>query len=142
MSQRLPPTVRRYPRGCPLGRWAGATRAALITILSAAQQCGKARLSSLKLAADDDEARAFCHIPETAFTGPVSERNRTATSYPGSVRTRFSNGKPQTHCYAALRLYCAIIHGEATSRVGADSDRYSFTIKGLHFADLTGPPLS
>ena len=67
---------------------------------------------------------------------------------PGSVRTQFSNGKPQTDCYAALRLYCAIIHycatihGEATSRLGADLDRYSFTIVGLHFADLTGPPLS
>ena len=49
MSQKFPPTVRRHPRKCPLGRWAGATCSALITILSTAQQPGKASLSSLKL---------------------------------------------------------------------------------------------
>ena len=41
-------------------------------------------------------------MPETGFTGPVSELNRTTGSYPGSVRTRFSNRKPQTHAYAPL----------------------------------------
>jgi hypothetical protein len=39
---------------------------------------------------------------ETGFTGPVSELNRTTGSYPGSVRTRFSNRKPQSHAYAPL----------------------------------------
>jgi len=32
----------------------------------------------------------------------VSELNRTTGSYPGSVRTRFSNRKPQSHAYAPL----------------------------------------
>ena len=41
-------------------------------------------------------------MPEMGFTGPVSELNRTTGSYPGSVRTRFSNRKPQTHAYAPL----------------------------------------
>jgi cytochrome c peroxidase len=49
-----------------------------------------------------NEACAFCHMPETGFTGPVSELNKTTGSYPGSVRTRFSNRKPQTHSYAPL----------------------------------------
>jgi hypothetical protein len=35
-------------------------------------------------------------MPETGFTGPVSELNRTTGSYPGSVRTRFSNRKPRS----------------------------------------------
>jgi cytochrome c peroxidase len=41
-------------------------------------------------------------MPETGFTGPVSELNRTTGSYPGSVRTRFSERKPQSHAYAPL----------------------------------------
>ena len=41
-------------------------------------------------------------MPETGFTGPVSELNRTTGSHPGSVRTRFSNRKPQWHAYAPL----------------------------------------
>jgi cytochrome c peroxidase len=49
-----------------------------------------------------NEACAFCHMPETGFTGPISELNRTTGSYPGSVRTRFSDRKPQSHAYAPL----------------------------------------
>jgi cytochrome c peroxidase len=41
-------------------------------------------------------------MPETGFTGPISELNRTTGSYPGSVRTRFSDRKPQSHAYAPL----------------------------------------
>jgi len=49
-----------------------------------------------------NEACMFCHMPEAGFTGPVSELNRTTGAYPGSVRTRFSDRKPQTHTYAPL----------------------------------------
>jgi len=38
-------------------------------------------------------------MPETGFTGPVSE---LTGAYPGSVRTRYSERKPQTHAYAPL----------------------------------------
>jgi hypothetical protein len=48
------------------------------------------------------EACAFCHTPETGFTGPVSQLNQTTGAYPGSVRTRFSDRKPQTHSSAPL----------------------------------------
>jgi cytochrome c peroxidase len=61
---------------------------------------GKAMLYDKNLSVNRNEACAFCHMPETGFTGPVSELNRTTGSYPGSVRTRFSNRKPQTHAYA------------------------------------------
>jgi cytochrome c peroxidase len=63
---------------------------------------GKAMLYDKNLSVNRDEACAFCHMPETGFTGPVSELNRTTGSYPGSVRTRFSNRKPQSHAYAPL----------------------------------------
>ncbi len=63
---------------------------------------GKLMLYDKQLSVDRNEACAFCHMPETGFTGPVSELNRTTGAYPGSVRTRFSDRKPQTHAYAPL----------------------------------------
>jgi cytochrome c peroxidase len=63
---------------------------------------GKAMLYDKQLSVNRNEACAFCHMPETGFTGPVSALNETTGSYPGSVRTRFSNRVPQTHSYAAL----------------------------------------
>src|SRR5271169_1868879 len=63
---------------------------------------GKAMLYDKKLSVNRNEACAFCHMPETGFTGPISELNRTTGSYPGSVRTRYSERKPQTHAYAPL----------------------------------------
>jgi cytochrome c peroxidase len=63
---------------------------------------GKALLYDKELSVDRNEACSFCHMPETGFTGPVSALNRTTGSYPGSLRTRFSERKPQTHSYAPL----------------------------------------
>jgi cytochrome c peroxidase len=63
---------------------------------------GKAILYDKELSVNRNEACTFCHMPETGFTGPVSELNRTTGSYPGSVRTRYSERKPQTHSYAPL----------------------------------------
>src|SRR4030088_76700 len=63
---------------------------------------GKVMLYDTDLSVSRNEACAFCHMPETGFTGPVSELNRTTAAYPGSVRTRFSDRKPQTHAYAPL----------------------------------------
>src|SRR6202048_746329 len=63
---------------------------------------GKLMLYDKQLSVNRNESCAFCHMPETGFTGPVSELNRTTGAYPGSVRTRFSNRKPQSHAYAPL----------------------------------------
>ena len=63
---------------------------------------GKLMLFDKEHSVNRNEACAFCHMPETGFTGPISELNRTTGSYPGSVRTRFSERKPQTHTYAPL----------------------------------------
>src|SRR6201993_3637566 len=63
---------------------------------------GKLMLFDKELSVNRNEACAFCHTPETGFTGPISELNRTTGSSPGSVRTRFSERKPQTHTYAPL----------------------------------------
>src|SRR5215469_15535311 len=63
---------------------------------------GKLMLYDKQLSVNRNEACSFCHMPEPGFTGPVSELNRTTGAYPGSVRTRFSNRKPQSHAYAPL----------------------------------------
>jgi cytochrome c peroxidase len=63
---------------------------------------GKAMLYDKQLSVYRNEACAFCHMPEMGFTGPVSGLNSTTGSYPGSVRTRYSERKPQTHAYAPL----------------------------------------
>src|SRR5216683_2370354 len=63
---------------------------------------GKLMLYDKELSVNRNEACAFCHMPEAGFTGPVSELNRTTGAYPGSVRTRFSERKPQSHAYAPL----------------------------------------
>ena len=63
---------------------------------------GKLLLYDKQLSVNRNEACTFCHMPEAGFTGPVSELNRTTGSYPGSVRTRFGNRKPQSHAYAPL----------------------------------------
>src|SRR5882757_4810797 len=47
---------------------------------------GKLMLYDNDLSVNRTEACAFCHVPETGFTGPVSELNRTTGGYPGSVR--------------------------------------------------------
>ena len=58
---------------------------------------GKLMLYDKNLSVNRNEACAFCHMPATGFTGPVSELNRTTGAYPGSVRARFSDRKPQSH---------------------------------------------
>ena len=63
---------------------------------------GKVIMYDKELSVNRNEACAFCHMPEAGFTGPVSGLNRTTGSYPGSVRTRYSERKPQTHSYAPL----------------------------------------
>jgi cytochrome c peroxidase len=63
---------------------------------------GKSLLYDKNLSVNRNEACTFCHMPETGFSGPISELNRTTGSYPGSVRTRFSERRPQSHTYAPL----------------------------------------
>jgi cytochrome c peroxidase len=68
---------------------------------------GKLLLFDKNLSVNRNEACAFCHMPETGFTGPISQLNATAGAYPGSVRWRYSNRKPMTHTYAA---YSPVLH--------------------------------
>jgi cytochrome c peroxidase len=71
---------------------------------------GKLLFYDRSLSVRRNEACAFCHMPETGFTGPVSALNATTSSYPGSIRTRFSGRTPQTHTYAS---FAPVLHYNA-----------------------------
>jgi cytochrome c peroxidase len=68
---------------------------------------GKLIFYDQQLSVNRNESCSFCHMPETGFTGPVSALNQTTVAYPGSVRTRFSARKPQSHTYAS---YSPVLH--------------------------------
>ncbi len=71
---------------------------------------GKLLLFDKHLSVNQNEACSFCHTPETGFTGPVQSLNLTTVSYPGSVRARFSNRKPQSYMYAP---FAPVLHYNA-----------------------------
>jgi cytochrome c peroxidase len=71
---------------------------------------GKLIFYDQQLSVRRNESCAFCHMPETGFTGPVSALNQTTVSYPGSVRTRFGDRNPQNHSYAS---YAPVLHYNA-----------------------------
>jgi cytochrome c peroxidase len=72
---------------------------------------GKLLIFDKHLSVNQNEACSFCHTPETGFTGPIQSLNETTVSYPGSVRTRFSNRKPQSYMYAP---FAPVLHYNAT----------------------------
>jgi len=63
---------------------------------------GKLLLFDKTLSVNRNEACAFCHMPETGWTGPAAALNARTAAYPGSVRTRFQQRKPQSYGYATL----------------------------------------
>jgi cytochrome c peroxidase len=73
-----------------------------VNVTQQVELLGKAMMYDKQLSVNRNEACAFCHMPEAGFAGPVSALNATTGAYPGSVRTRFSNRKPQSHAYAVL----------------------------------------
>ncbi|MGB2634989.1 MAG: cytochrome c peroxidase [Candidatus Acidiferrum sp.] len=63
---------------------------------------GKLLLFDKHLSVNQNEACSFCHTPETGFTGPIESLNLGTVAYPGSVRYRFSQRKPQSYMYATF----------------------------------------
>ena len=71
---------------------------------------GKLMLFDKHLSVNQNEACSFCHTPETGFTGPIQSLNLSTVSYPGSVRARFSQRKPQSYMYAT---FAPVLHYNA-----------------------------
>jgi cytochrome c peroxidase len=105
---------------------------------------GKLILYDENLSVNRNEACAFCHMPETGFTGPVSALNATTVSYPGSVRTRFSNRRPQTHTYAT---FTPVLHYNASQGDFVGGAFWDMRATGIRLnspiaEQAQGPPLN
>jgi cytochrome c peroxidase len=103
---------------------------------------GKLLLFDKHLSVNQDEACSFCHTPETGFTGPISSLNRTTVSYPGSVRTRFSNRKPQSYMYAPFApvLHYNALQGDFVGGNFWDMRASGYRLQSPSAEQAQGPP--
>jgi cytochrome c peroxidase len=103
---------------------------------------GKLLLFDKRLSVNQNEACSFCHTPETGFTGPIQSLNATTVSYPGSVRTRFSNRKPQSYMYAP---FAPVLHYNAYQGDFVGGNFWDMRASGYRLQDPSaeqaqGPP--
>jgi cytochrome c peroxidase len=103
---------------------------------------GKLLLFDKRLSVNQNEACSFCHTPETGFTGPIQSLNETTVSYPGSVRTRFSNRKPQSYMYAPFApvLHYNALQGDFVGGNFWDMRASGFRLQNPSAEQAQGPP--
>jgi cytochrome c peroxidase len=103
---------------------------------------GKLLLFDKHLSVNQNEACSFCHMPETGFTGPVESLNSSTVSYPGSVRTRFSNRKPQSYMYAPFApvLHYNKLQGDFVGGNFWDMRATGYRLESPSAEQAQGPP--
>jgi cytochrome c peroxidase len=103
---------------------------------------GKLLLFDKRLSVNQNEACSFCHTPETGFTGPIQSLNETTVSYPGSVRTRFSNRKPQSYMYAPFApvLHYNALQGDFVGGNFWDMRASGYRLQNPSAEQAQGPP--
>ena len=103
---------------------------------------GKLLLFDKHLSVNQNEACSFCHTPETGFTGPVESLNLSTVSYPGSVRTRFSNRKPQSYMYAPFApvLHYNALQGDFVGGNFWDMRASGYRLQNPSAEQAQGPP--
>lgn len=103
---------------------------------------GKLLLFDRHLSVKQNEACSFCHTPETGFTGPIQSLNLTTVSYPGSVRTRFSNRKPQSYMYAPFApvLHYNAVQGDFVGGNFWDMRATGYRLQSCSAEQAQGPP--
>lgn len=103
---------------------------------------GKLLLFDKHLSVHQNEACSFCHTPETGFTGPIESLNLTTVSYPGSVRTRFSNRKPQSYMYAPFSpvLHYNALQGDLVGGNFWDLRASGYRLQSPSAEQAQGPP--
>jgi cytochrome c peroxidase len=103
---------------------------------------GKLLLFDKHLSVHQNEACSFCHTPETGFTGPIQSLNETTVSYPGSVRTRFSNRKPQSYMYAPFApvLHYNALQGDFVGGNFWDMRASGYRLQNPSAEQAQGPP--
>src|SRR3984957_12012461 len=103
---------------------------------------GKLLLFDKHLSVNQNEGCSCCHTPETGFTGPVQSLNLTTVSYPGSVRTRFSNRKPQSYMYAPFApvLHYNLLQGDFVGGNFWDMRASGYRLQNPSAEQARGPP--
>src|SRR5712664_452920 len=103
---------------------------------------GKLMLFDKHLSVNQNEACSFCHTPETGFTGPIQSLNETTVSYPGSVRTRFSDRKPQSYMYAPFApvLHYNALQGDFVGGNFWDMRASGYRLQSPSAEQAQGPP--
>jgi cytochrome c peroxidase len=103
---------------------------------------GKLLLFDKHLSVKQNEACSFCHTPETGFTGPIQSLNQSTVSYPGSVRTRFSNRKPQSYMYATFApvLHYNAVQGDFVGGNFWDMRASGYRLQSPSAEQAQGPP--
>jgi cytochrome c peroxidase len=103
---------------------------------------GKLLLFDKRLSVNQNEACSFCHMPEMGFTGPIQSLNETTVSYPGSVRTRFSNRKPQSYMYAPFSpvLHYNALQGDFVGGNFWDMRASGYRLQNPSAEQAQGPP--
>jgi cytochrome c peroxidase len=103
---------------------------------------GKLLLFDRHLSVNQNEACSFCHTPETGFTGPIQSLNSTTVSYPGSVRTRFSNRKPQSYMYVPFApvLHYNALQGDFVGGNFWDMRASGYRLQNPSAEQAQGPP--
>jgi cytochrome c peroxidase len=103
---------------------------------------GKLLLFDKHLSVNQNEACGFCHTPETGFTGPIQSINLMTVSYPGSVRTRFSNRKPQSYMYVPFApvLHYNEVQGDFVGGNFWDMRATGYRLQSPSAEQAQGPP--
>ena len=103
---------------------------------------GKLLLFDKRLSVNQNEACSFCHTPETGFTGPIQSLNLSTVSYPGSVRTRFSQRKPQSYMYATFApvLHYNALQGDFVGGNFWDMRASGYRLQNPSAEQAQGPP--
>jgi cytochrome c peroxidase len=103
---------------------------------------GKLLLCDKHLSVNQNEACSFCHTPETGFTGPIESLNLSTVSYPGSVRTRFSQRKPQSYMYATFApvLHYNALQGDFVGGNFWDMRASGYRLQSPSAEQAQGPP--
>src|SRR6202048_690156 len=103
---------------------------------------GKLLLYDKHLSVNQNEACSFCPPPERGFTGPIQSLNETTVSYPGSVRTRFSNRKPQSYMYAPFSpvLHYNDLQGDFVGGNFWDMRASGYRLQNPSAEQAQGPP--
>src|SRR5271169_1180586 len=103
---------------------------------------GKLMLFDKHLSVNQNEACSFCHTPETGFTGPIQSLNLSTVSYSGSVRTRFSQRKPQSYMYATFApvLHYNALQGDFVGGNFWDMRASGYRLQNPSAEQAQGPP--